>query len=59
MFMALFTVVPVYVKTFRWKKYGLTMCLKDGTVFRKNVSLKLKTENITMINTWATNNCPE
>lgn len=51
MFMALFAVVPVYVKAFRYKRYGLTMCLNDGTVFTKKVPLKLKAENITVINT--------
>lgn len=51
MFMALLAVVPVYVKAFRYKRYGLTMCLNDGTVFRKKVPLKQKAENISVINT--------
>lgn len=50
MFMALFTVIPVFIKTYRYKRNGLVICLKDGTVFRKSVPLKLKSENVTMVN---------
>ncbi len=50
MFMALFTVIPVFVKTYRYKRNGLVICLKDGTIFRKKVSLKLKAENVAIVN---------
>lgn len=49
-FVALFTVIPVFVKTHNYKRNGMVIRLKDGTVFRKNVPLKLKSQNVTIIN---------
>lgn len=51
MFMAVFTIIPVFVKTYNYKRNGLVLCLKDGTVFRKRVSASSKSESVTMINT--------
>lgn len=51
MLVGLFTVIPVLIRINTYKSYGLIICLKDGTVFRKKVSLNVKGENISVINT--------
>lgn len=50
MFFGLTTVVPVFIKTHNYKSYGLRICLKDGTVFRKRVPLNVKSENVSIVN---------
>jgi len=50
MFVGLLTIIPVFVKINNYKNYGLIICLKDGTIFRKKVSLSMKAENISIIN---------
>jgi hypothetical protein len=50
MFLGLSAVIPVFVKINNYKSYGLRICLKDGTVFRKKLSLQMKHENISIIN---------
>lgn len=47
---ALFTVVPVFIKAYNYRWYRLKVCLKDGTFFIKKVSLRLKGENISIVN---------
>ncbi|MBC7846028.1 MAG: hypothetical protein H7Y10_06015 [Flavobacterium sp.] len=50
LFVALFTVIPVFVKVYNYKWYRLKVCLKDGTFFMKKVSLRSKSETISMVN---------
>lgn len=49
-FVSLSVAVPVFVKINNYKRYVLIVCLKDGTVFRKKVSLITKTESISIVN---------
>lgn len=49
MFLSMSAIVPVFVKIHNFKSYGLRICLKDGTVFRKRVPLSLKSENVSMV----------
>jgi hypothetical protein len=50
MFLGFFAIVPVFAKINNFKSYGLVVCLKDGTVFRKKVSLNLKGEYVSIVN---------
>ncbi|WP_338407490.1 hypothetical protein [uncultured Flavobacterium sp.] len=50
MFMAFLPVIPAYVKTNRFKTYGLVIMLEDGSVFTKKVPLKLKYDTVELIN---------
>lgn len=45
-----FTVIPVFIRINTYKNYSLIICLKDGTIFRKKVSLYVKGENISVVN---------
>ena len=49
-FVGLASIIPVFVKINNYKSYGLIISLKDGTIFRKKVSLNMKAENISIIN---------
>jgi hypothetical protein len=51
MFLGLSAVVPVFAKINNFKNYGLVVCLKDGTVFRKKLSLNVKGEYVSIVNT--------
>ncbi len=48
-FLSLSSVVPFFVKTNYYKSYGLRICLKDGSVFRKKVALSAKDKNISLV----------
>lgn len=50
MFMALFPVIPFFVKTNYFRRYALIIQLKDGSHFRKKFPMKMKYENIEFIN---------
>ncbi len=50
MFLGLSTIIPVFVKINNYKSYGLRICLKDGTVFRKKVGLNVKHDHICIVN---------
>lgn len=50
MFVGLTTVIPVFVKINNYKSYKLIICLKDGSAFRKKVLLKIKEENVSIVN---------
>lgn len=50
MLVALFVIIPVSVKMYKYKSYGLMIDLKDGTVYRKKVSLVTKSENVSIVN---------
>ena len=50
LFVALLPVIPAYVKTNRFKTYGLVIMLEDGNIFTKKVPLKLKYDIIELIN---------
>jgi hypothetical protein len=50
LFVAMFTVIPVFVKVNNDKWYRLNIHLNDGTFFRKRVPLRLKSENISIVN---------
>ncbi len=51
MFVGLSTVIPVFVKINNHKSYGLIVCLKEGSVFKKKVFLKRKEETVSIVNT--------
>lgn len=48
--MVFFMVVPVFMKVYNYKWCQLIVRLKDGTFYRKKVSLDLKSETISVIN---------
>jgi hypothetical protein len=50
MAMVLFPVIPPLVKTSRFNSYGLVIVTKEGSVYRKKLPLKLKTDTIEIIN---------
>lgn len=50
LFVATFTVIPVFVKVYNYKWYRLNIQLKDGTFFIKKFPLRLKSENISIVN---------
>lgn len=50
MFVGLSAVIPVFVKINNYKRYGLVVCLKDGTVFRKRISLLVKGQYVSIVN---------
>ena len=50
MAMVLFPVIPPLVKTSRFNRYGLVIVTKEGSVYRKRLPLKLKTDTIEIIN---------
>ena len=50
MFLGLLTVIPFFIKIYNYKSYGLRICLKDGTVFRKKLSLNEKHDHISIVN---------
>ncbi len=48
-FLSLSSVVPFFVKANHYKSYGLRICLKDGSVFRKKVPLSVRDKNILLV----------
>ncbi len=50
MSVALLPVIPAFVKTNRFKRFGLMLILKDGSVYKKHISLKLKSDTVELIN---------
>lgn len=48
--MVFFMVVPIYMKVHNYKWCQLIVRLKEGTFYRKKVSLDLKSETISVIN---------
>lgn len=50
MFVGLSSVIPMFFKINNFKNYGLVVCLKDGTVFRKRLSLNVKGEYVSIVN---------
>lgn len=50
MAMVLFPVIPPLVKTSRFNSYGLVIVTKEGSIYRKKLPLKLKTDTIEIIN---------
>ncbi len=50
MAMVFLPVIPPLVKTNRFNRYGLVIVSKEGSVYRKKVPLKLKTDTIELIN---------
>jgi hypothetical protein len=48
--LALFTVIPVFLKVKNYKWCRLKIVLIDDTFFTKKVSMNVKSENITIIN---------
>lgn len=49
-FVAFFSVIPIFVKTYKYKGYGLEISLKEDTLYRKRLSLKMKSESVTLVN---------
>lgn len=50
LYLALIPVIPAFVKTNRFKSYGLVIVAKDGSVYKKQVSRKLKSDTVELIN---------
>lgn len=50
MSVALLPVIPAFVKTNRFKRFGLLLILKDGSVYEKHISLKSKSDTVELIN---------
>lgn len=48
-FLSLSSTIPFFVKMNYYKSYGLRICLKDGSVFRKKVPLIKRDENISLV----------
>jgi hypothetical protein len=44
-----FAILPVFISVYDYKWYRLIVCLQDGTIYSKKVSLHLKTENISIL----------
>lgn len=49
MFIGLSAIIPVFVKINNYKSYGLRLCLKDGTIYRKRIPVNLKSDNVSMV----------
>lgn len=50
MSVALLPVIPAFEKINRFKRFGFILILKDGTVFKKHISLKIKSDTVELIN---------
>ena len=50
MFMAFSPVIPLLVKTNYFRRFALVIRLKEGTFFRKNISVKTKFKTIELLN---------
>jgi hypothetical protein len=50
MSVALMGIIPTVLKTNRFQTFGLVIVLKDGSVFKKQVSKKLKSDTVELIN---------
>ena len=50
MSVALMGIIPTILKTNRFQTFGLVIMLKDGRVFKKQVSKKLKSDTVELIN---------
>lgn len=50
LFVGLTAAIPVFVKVNNYKKYRLFVCLKDGTAYRKRVTMTAKAESISIVN---------
>ncbi len=49
-FVSLISVLPIFLRVLNYKWYQLFVILKDGTFFRKRVSLNKKMENFSILN---------
>lgn len=50
-FLGFSAVIPVFFKINNYKSYGLVVCLKNGTVYRKKVSSDVKEKYISIVST--------
>lgn len=50
MIMAIFPVIPLLVKTNYFKRFALVIRLKEGTLFRKKITLQTKYKSIELLN---------
>ncbi len=50
MFVGFSVVIPIFFKINNYKNYSLVVCLKEGTVFRKKLSLNEKGEYVSIVN---------
>jgi len=50
MSVALMPIIPTIVKTNRFQRFGLVIVLKDGSVFKKHVSKKFKSDAVELVN---------
>lgn len=48
-FLALFTIAPVFMKVKKYKWYQLNVLMKDGTFFKKKLSSHMKTQNVSIL----------
>ena len=49
-FLSLISLIPIFLRVLNYKWYQLFVILKDGTFFRKRVSLNTKMENFAILN---------
>lgn len=49
-FVSLISVLPIFLRVLNYKWYQLFVILKDGTFFKKRVSLNKKMENFSILN---------
>jgi hypothetical protein len=49
LFLALITIIPVFLTVYNYRWYRLKICLHDGTLFRKKVSMQSKSESIILV----------
>lgn len=50
LYLAFMPVIPAFVKINRFKSYGLVIISKEGSVYRKKLPLKLKSDTVELIN---------
>lgn len=50
MFMAIFLLISFLVKTNYFRRYALVIGIKEGILFRKNISLKTKCNHVELLN---------
>ena len=50
LYLAFMPVIPAFVKTNRFKSYGLVIVSKEGNVYRKKLPLKFKSDTVEIIN---------
>lgn len=42
-------IVPIFMRLINYKWYSLCICLKDGSLYRKKISMKMKMESFSVL----------